>query len=93
MPDARSGFPVRSGFRRRWTVVAARIAVLLASVALSGCNPFILNPKGPAGGGDSQILIGSVIMMLAIVVPTILATLAFAWRFQSSNGRARYLPD
>jgi cytochrome o ubiquinol oxidase subunit 2 len=31
--------------------------------------------------------------MLAIVVPVILATLAFAWWFRASNGHARYLPD
>ena len=31
--------------------------------------------------------------MLAIVVPTILATFAFAWWFRASNTRARYLPD
>jgi cytochrome o ubiquinol oxidase subunit 2 len=30
--------------------------------------------------------------MLAIVVPTILATLAFAWWFRASNTRARHLP-
>ena len=31
--------------------------------------------------------------MLAIVIPTILATLAVAFWFRSSNSRARYLPD
>jgi cytochrome o ubiquinol oxidase subunit 2 len=31
--------------------------------------------------------------MLAIVVPTILATLVFAWWFRASNTRARRLPD
>ena len=31
--------------------------------------------------------------MLAIVIPTILATLAFAWWFRATNKRARYLPD
>ena len=31
--------------------------------------------------------------MLAIVIPTILATLAAAWWYRSSNTRATYLPD
>jgi hypothetical protein len=31
--------------------------------------------------------------MLAIVVPTIAATFAFAWWFRASHERARYLPD
>ena len=40
-----------------------------------------------------MILIDSLAIMLAIVVPTIVATLAFAWWFRASNTRARYLPD
>jgi cytochrome o ubiquinol oxidase subunit II len=39
------------------------------------------------------ILIDSLAIMLAIVVPTILATFAFAWWYRSSNTRARYRPE
>src|SRR6202023_1894129 len=39
------------------------------------------------------ILIDSLAIMLAIVVPTIAATLAFAWWFRAANTRATYLPD
>ena len=42
---------------------------------------------------DYTILIDSLAIMLAIVVPTIVATLGFAWWFRASNTRARYLPD
>ncbi|MGB8610014.1 MAG: cytochrome ubiquinol oxidase subunit II, partial [Pseudolabrys sp.] len=38
-------------------------------------------------------MIDSLAIMLAIVVPTILATLAVAWWFRSSNSRARHRPD
>ncbi|HEX5458943.1 MAG TPA: COX aromatic rich motif-containing protein [Steroidobacteraceae bacterium] len=37
-------------------------------------------------------MIDSLAIMLAIVVPTIAATLAVAWWFRASNGRARYRP-
>src|SRR5204862_4706736 len=37
-------------------------------------------------------LVNSLAIMLAIVVPTIIATLVFAWWFRASNKRARYLP-
>ncbi|NBT22773.1 MAG: ubiquinol oxidase subunit II, partial [Methylocystaceae bacterium] len=40
-----------------------------------------------------QILINSIVIMLIIVVPTILATLVFGWWFRASNKRATYLPD
>ena len=62
---------IRPSFDGLWRKAAAPFAVLLASIPLAGCNPSVLNPKGPVGVGDGAILVGSVIIMLAIVVPTI----------------------
>lgn len=53
----------------------------------------VLDPHGPSAAGNAQILINSIVIMLIIVVPTILATLAFGWWFRASNKRATYLPD
>ena len=52
-----------------------------------------MEPQGPIGSAEKTILLDSLAIMLAIVVPTIAATLAFAWWFRVSNARARYLPD
>ena len=62
-------------------------------LALAACQPAVLYPQGPIGLANRTILIDSVAIMLAIVVPTIVATLAFAWWFRASNTRARYLPE
>jgi cytochrome o ubiquinol oxidase subunit II len=70
-----------------------RLALLSATLLLSGCNLAVLNPKGPIGDANKTILIDSVAIMLAIVIPTIFAILAAAWWYRSSNTRARYLPD
>ena len=77
------------GIRR----LAFRLAPLSAALLLSGCDWAVLNPKGPVGDGNATILIDSVAIMLAIVIPTVIATLAAAWWYRSSNTRARYLPD
>jgi cytochrome o ubiquinol oxidase subunit 2 len=53
----------------------------------------ILDPQGPIGAADKAILIDSLAIMLAIVVPTILATFAFAFWFRASNAKAFYWPD
>ena len=50
-------------------------------------------PARVIGIAEKTILINSLAIMLAIVVPTIAATLAFAWWFRASNTRATYLPD
>lgn len=71
---------------------AARV-VLAAAMALPGCTPAVLDPQGPVGQAQRMILIDSLVIMLAIVIPTIVATLGFAWWFRASNTRARRLPD
>ena len=53
----------------------------------------ILDPQGPIAAADKTILIDSVAIMLAIVLPTIVAIFAFAFYFRQSNSRAFYLPN
>jgi cytochrome o ubiquinol oxidase subunit 2 len=53
----------------------------------------ILDPQGPIGAADKTILIDSIAIMLAIVLPTIAAIFAFAFWFRHSNPRATYRPD
>jgi cytochrome o ubiquinol oxidase subunit 2 len=53
----------------------------------------ILDPQGPIGAADKTILIDSLAIMLAIVLPTIAAVFGFAYWFRASNAKARYLPD
>jgi cytochrome o ubiquinol oxidase subunit 2 len=53
----------------------------------------VLDPQGPIGIAEKTILIDSLAIMLAIVVPTIIAIFGFAWWFRSTNKRARYLPE
>jgi cytochrome o ubiquinol oxidase subunit 2 len=60
---------------------------------LAGCHSGVLEPVGPVGAGERLMLLDSLAIMLAIVVPVIVATLVFAWWFRASNTRARHLPD
>jgi cytochrome o ubiquinol oxidase subunit 2 len=53
----------------------------------------ILDPQGPVAAADKTILIDSIAIMLAIVLPTIAAIFAFAFWFRQSNPRALYRPD
>ena len=65
--------------------------VMLLLWPLAGCGG-VLDPHGPVGVSEKLILTDSVAIMLAIVVPIILATIGFAWWFRASNARATYLP-
>ena len=76
----------RSG-RLGWSAVCA--AILLASCRPAG----VLDPQGPIASAERLLLINSTAIMLVVVVPVILATLAFAWWYRSSNTRASRSPD
>ena len=53
----------------------------------------ILDPQGPIGAAEKAILIDSLAIMLAIVLPTIIATFGFAYWFRASNAKAFHWPD
>ena len=66
---------------------------LSASGSLAGCARGVLDPAGPVARGERTILLDSLAIMLAIVLPTIAATLAFAFWYRARNKRAAYDPD
>ncbi|MBV8410357.1 MAG: ubiquinol oxidase subunit II [Alphaproteobacteria bacterium] len=92
-PAAASDAEPRSDSRYRILVGLLIAAATLTIAILSGCSEGVLAPKGPIAGAEREILFNSLGIMLAIVIPTMLATLGVAFWFRSSNRRARYLPD
>jgi cytochrome o ubiquinol oxidase subunit 2 len=75
-------------FNRRF-----RPGIIATLLATGGCSGGVLDPQGPVGVAEKTILLNSLGIMLAIVIPTIVATLGVAWWFRASNRRAHYRPD
>jgi cytochrome o ubiquinol oxidase subunit 2 len=48
----------------------------------------VLDPQGPIAGAERLLLLNATAIMLVVVVPVILATLAFAWWYRASNTSA-----
>src|ERR1700732_3757141 len=65
----------------------------VGAAMLNGFSDGVLDPKGPIASAERLILFNSLGIMLAIVIPTILATLGVAYWFRASNRRARYMPE
>ena len=76
---------------RSW--LALRLGGLLLTLALAGCEPNVLDPQGEVGRSAATILVNSVAIMLAIVIPTIVAIVGFAWWFRAGNAKPAYRPD
>lgn len=72
---------------RGWLVLLLAMPLLLA-----GCGRAELEPVGPVGDQERTVLFDALAIMLAIVIPVIVATLWTAWWYRRSNPRARRLP-
>jgi cytochrome o ubiquinol oxidase subunit 2 len=74
-------------------MAGARIVTLLLGCGiLASCREGVLDPQGPVGQAERVILGDATAIMLAVVIPVILLTLAFAWWFRAGNRRATYRP-
>ncbi len=70
-----------------------RSLALITASGLGGCSGGLFDPAGPVSSAERTILYNSLGIMLAIIVPTIIATLGVAWWFRASNKRAHHMPD
>ena len=53
----------------------------------------VLDPHGPIAAAERTILLNATVIMLAVILPVILLTLAFAWWFRAGNPWARRDPE
>ncbi|WP_223548948.1 ubiquinol oxidase subunit II [Pseudomonas sp. A-B-19] len=65
---------------------------LIGTLLLSGCNMTLLNPKGQVGLDERNLIITATLLMLLVVVPVIIMTFLFAWKYRASNTNATYTP-
>lgn len=79
--------------RRRILHHLSRSALAVSALSLASCRYDVLNPAGPVAAGEKLILLNALTVMLAIVIPVIIAVLAVAWWFRAGNSRARRLPS
>lgn len=80
---------------RKWrpSGAAAACAALGLTFLLGGCKLALLDPQGSIGRSERELIITAFCLMLIVVVPTILATLIFAYRFRASNKAVEHRPD
>ncbi|AGW90898.1 MULTISPECIES: ubiquinol oxidase subunit II [Cupriavidus] len=62
------------------------------SALLAGCDLELLSPKGSVGEQEKSLILIALFVMLMVVIPVIVLTLWFAWRYRETNTRATYAP-
>ena len=69
------------------------LLLLPAAVLLSGCNMVTMSPSGDIASQQRDLILWSTGLMLLVIVPVIILTLLFAWRYRASNKEAVYDPE
>lgn len=70
-------------------------AALLTGVApllLAGCQGGILDPKGQIGVDEKNLIVIATLLMLIVVIPVIVMTLFFAWKYREGRTQEIYAP-
>lgn len=68
--------------------------ILLPLLALlAGCDAVVLKPAGDIAVQQRDLIIASTFLMLLVILPVIVLTLVFAWRYRQSNKDAKYEPE
>ena len=73
---------------RKWIGTAALLLPLAACA-----EPGLLDPAGPVARAERAMFFNAVVIMAAIIVPIIVLTIYFAWRYRADAPRGKYTPD
>ncbi|MCX7121017.1 MAG: ubiquinol oxidase subunit II [Gammaproteobacteria bacterium] len=67
--------------------------LICSTLLLSGCHFAILDPKGIIAASEKKLFVESILLMLIVVVPVIVMSIAIPWRYRASNTKAVYKPN
>ncbi|MEG3114869.1 ubiquinol oxidase subunit II [Salinicola sp. 4072] len=66
---------------------------LTAPLLLSGCGSALMDPTGEIGQGLKSLIVTAFGLMLIVVIPVIVMTILFAWKYRGTNLAAKYTPN
>lgn len=69
------------------------LPILFVAALLSGCKTVVLSPSGDIAIQQRDLIYISVALMLIVIIPVMILTVVFAWRYRASNTKAEYRPD
>ncbi|MDL2402473.1 ubiquinol oxidase subunit II [Rhizobium mayense] len=74
----------------RWLRLGGAFLLLLP---LTACEHIeLLNPKGDIAAQEKTLILVALGLMLLVVIPVMVLTVVFAWRYRASNTKATYAP-
>lgn len=69
------------------------LLLLISVLVVSGCDWVVMNPSGDIAKQEAFLITVSTLLMLIVIVPVIVLTILYAWKFRASNSNAEYDPN
>ncbi|MBB3809640.1 ubiquinol oxidase subunit II [Pseudochelatococcus contaminans] len=69
------------------------LLLLAITPLLSGCQWVVMSPSGYIAEQQKNLILIATGLMLLIIVPVMILTVLFAWKYRQSNKQADYDPD
>ncbi len=69
------------------------ILMITYAVFIGGGRLVVLNPQGTISLEERNLIATAVLLMLTIVIPALVMTFYFAWRYRAGNTKEIYAPD
>ncbi|MCC9626036.1 ubiquinol oxidase subunit II [Thalassospira sp. MA62] len=69
------------------------VAITSMFSLLAGCNLVVIDPSGDIASQQADLIIVSTILMLLIIIPVMVLTAFFAWKYRQGNKDAEYDPE
>ena len=70
----------------------ARAGLVPLILVLAGCDMVVLNPTGDVALQQRNLILIATALMLVIIIPVMVLTVLFAWRYRAGNAKATYDP-
>jgi cytochrome o ubiquinol oxidase subunit 2 len=68
-------------------------AIALSALYIGTHEIAVLEPKGMIGEKERELIITASLLMLIVVLPVLILTWAFAWKYREGNEKAKHAPD
>lgn len=69
------------------------VVFLLTAIPYNITGIAVLDPKGPIGEHQRDLMVTATLLMMIVVIPVIILTALIAWRYREGNQKATYSPN
>lgn len=84
---------MKKGFKIAFVLLFLLGIGSLITYSLMNHGIYVMEPKGNIGHQEKDIIITSSLLMMIVVIPVMVLTWAFAWRYREGKHKGKHTPD